>query len=80
MLFVMIYLGKISVEPIVFASMKYYNYIIGGFLVFLLLVNPDVLKRLFSGKQKKLKKEDLIEEFNFVNHVRKLTSNVEAKQ
>jgi hypothetical protein len=76
---VMIYFGKISVEPIIFSSMKYYNYIIGGFLVLLLLVNPDVLKRMFSGKQKKLKKEDLIEEFNFVNHVRKLTSNVEAK-
>ena len=33
---------------------------------------------MYTGK-KKLKKEDLIEEFNFVNHVRKLTSNVEAK-
>ena len=35
---------------------------------------------MFSGKPKKLiKSEDLISEFNFVNHVRNLTSNVEMK-
>ena len=78
-LFVMIHIGKISVEPIVFASMKYYKYLIGGFLILLLLINPDVLKKMASGKKKPLKTEELLEEFNFVNHVRKLTSNVEAK-
>ena len=78
-LFVMIYLGKLSIEPLVFASIKYYKFLIGVFLAFLLLVNPDVIKKMYSGRQKKLKKEDLLEEFNFVNHVRKLTSNMDAK-
>ncbi len=75
----MIHIGKISVEPMVFASMKYYKYLIGGFLILLLLINPDVLKKMASGKKKPLKTEELLEEFNFVNHVRKLTSNVEVK-
>ena len=34
---------------------------------------------MYTGKKKPIKTEDLLEEFNFVNHVRKLTSNVEAK-
>ena len=38
-----------------------------------------MLKKLFSGKPKLIKSEDLISEFNFVNHVRNLTSNVEMK-
>ena len=77
--FVLIYKGFFSLEPLVIGSMKYYQFIIGGFLAFLLLVNPDVIKKMYTGKKKPIKTEDLLEEFNFVNHVRKLTSNVEAK-
>ena len=42
-------------------------------------VQPKSVKWIFSGKPKLIKSEDLISEFNFVNHVRNLTSNVEMK-
>tara|TARA_B110000858_G_C17444089_1_gene311161 strand:- start:11 stop:493 length:483 start_codon:yes stop_codon:yes gene_type:complete len=77
--FVLIYKGVLSLEPLVIGSMKYYKFIIIGFLAFLLLVNPDVIKKMYSGRKRALKKEDLVEEYNFVNHVRKLTENVSAK-
>ena len=66
--FVLIYKGFLSLEPLVLGSMKYYQFIIGGFLAFLLLVNPDVIKKMYTGKKRELKKEDLVEEYNFVNH------------
>lgn len=78
-LIVLIHKKIIPIESVVISSMRYYKILIVIFLVLLILVNPEMLKRVFSGKPKLIKSEDLISEFNFVNHVRNLTSNVEMK-
>tara|TARA_Y100000389_G_C17156884_1_gene362391 strand:- start:43 stop:525 length:483 start_codon:yes stop_codon:yes gene_type:complete len=76
---ILIHKKIIPIELFVVNCMLYYKVLIGVFLVLLLLINPEMLKKVFTGKPKNIKSEDLISEFNFVNHVRNLTSNVEMK-
>lgn len=78
-LIVLIHKKVIPIESVIINCMRYYKILIVVFLVLLILINPEMLKRVFSGKPKLIKSEDLISEFNFVNHVRNLTSNVEMK-
>ena len=78
-LVVLIHKKIIPIESVVISCMRYYKILIVIFLVLLVLINPEMLKKVFSGKPKLIKSEDLISEFNFVNHVRNLTSNVEMK-
>ena len=78
-LIVLIHKKVIPIESVIISCMRYYKILIVVFLVLLILINPEMLKKIFSGKPKLIKSEDLISEFNFVNHVRNLTSNVEMK-
>ena len=62
---ILIHKKIIPIELFVVNCMLYYKVLIGVFLVLLLLINPEMLKKVFTGKPKNIKSEDLISEFNF---------------
>lgn len=76
---VLIYKGKLSLEPVFLGAIKYYKFLIVGFLILLLLFDPKSIKKMIKGKQKKINPDSLVQEYNFVNHVRDLTEKANNK-